>query len=205
MRRAAKVDESRLGQLCRKGHEYGGTGYSLRHKSGHCAECVKEARATRMKDPAKAAREMECRRIRSSRRRKGDSRQPMTPERRREIARASKAKGRALEPLVVQAKARTYYAKNSVKISLRNRVYRALKRQGIQKVRGPRGFRVRLAEIAAHLGPCPGERGEWHIDHIRPLASFDLSDDAQLQQAFAPENHQWLPARENIIKGARYE
>lgn len=56
-----------------------------------------------------------------------------------------------------------------------------------------------------NLGPRPGSGQEWHIDHIRPLASFDLDDSEQVRQAFAPENHQWLPAKDNLSKGAKYE
>ena len=56
------------------------------------------------------------------------------------------------------------------------------------------------AGIIAQLGPCPGPRREYHIDHIRPLASFNLEDQTHLRQAFAPENHQWLTATENLRK-----
>ena len=42
--------------------------------------------------------------------------------------------------------------------------------------------------------------GEFHIDHIIPLSSFDLNDSEQIKIAFAPENYQWLTAKENLIK-----
>jgi len=44
---------------------------------------------------------------------------------------------------------------------------------------------------------------KWHIDHIMPLASFDLNNPEQVREAFKPENHQWLPAIENIKKGKK--
>jgi hypothetical protein len=98
-----------------------------------------------------------------------------------------------------------YYAKNSVRIALRNRFHRALKAYSTHgKLWRVGEYGVSIDAIAAHLGPCPGPRGEWHIDHIRPLVSFDLTDPDQVRQAFAPENHQWLPAKENISKGGRY-
>jgi len=34
----------------------------------------------------------------------------------------------------------------------------------------------------------------YEIDHIKPLASFDLTDPNQIKIAFAPENHQWFIA-----------
>lgn len=41
----------------------------------------------------------------------------------------------------------------------------------------------------------------WHIDHIRPLSSFDLRDPEQLQEAFHFSNMQPLWGIENLAKG----
>lgn len=43
----------------------------------------------------------------------------------------------------------------------------------------------------------------WHVDHIKPCASFDLSDPKQQKECFNYKNLQPLFAVENIKKGAR--
>jgi hypothetical protein len=47
-------------------------------------------------------------------------------------------------------------------------------------------------------------RNEWHIDHKRPLRSFDLTDPVQHAAAFHYTNLQPLWALDNLRKGARW-
>ena len=43
-----------------------------------------------------------------------------------------------------------------------------------------------------------------HIDHLKPLSKFDLSDDEQLEQAFHYTNCRPLLARDNRSKSNRW-
>lgn len=46
--------------------------------------------------------------------------------------------------------------------------------------------------------------GQWHVDHIRPCASFDLTKLEQQQECFHYTNLQPIWAVENLKKGASY-
>lgn len=94
-------------------------------------------------------------------------------------------------------------AKRQLTRRLRKRLLHALRAHGAGKTVRAKQLGVDYAAIIVHLGPCPGDRRLWHIDHIKPLASFDLTDAQQVAAAFAPSNHQWLLAVENQKKGAR--
>ena len=48
-------------------------------------------------------------------------------------------------------------------------------------------------------------RGGWHIDHIRPCSSFDLTDPEQQKQCFHYTNLQPLWEIDNLRKGSKYE
>jgi len=48
-------------------------------------------------------------------------------------------------------------------------------------------------------------RSGWHIDHIRPCATFDLTDPEQQRQCFHYTNLQPLWAKHNLSKGSKLE
>lgn len=88
----------------------------------------------------------------------------------------------------------------AIRRTIRGRFHSALKTQGLHKNKQIRLYGINVQEIINHLGPCPGKRRDYHIDHIIPLSRFDLSKDSEVQKAFAPTNHQWLTVAENIRK-----
>lgn len=44
----------------------------------------------------------------------------------------------------------------------------------------------------------------WHMDHIRPIASFDLNNEAEVKECFHYTNLQPLWAKDNLSKGAKF-
>ncbi len=57
--------------------------------------------------------------------------------------------------------------------------------------------------IIEHLKPFPKDIKNYHIDHIIPLSLFDFNNSEHIKKAFAPKNHQWLLAQENLEKSNR--
>ena len=50
-----------------------------------------------------------------------------------------------------------------------------------------------------------GNHGQWHIDHRRPCATFDLVDEDEQKKCFHYTNLQPLWATENLGKGASFD
>ena len=67
------------------------------------------------------------------------------------------------------------------------------------------------AELRVHIerqfvkGMSWANRSDWHVDHIQPLASFDLTDPEQLRAACHFSNLRPLWAADNLRKGATIE
>jgi hypothetical protein len=94
-------------------------------------------------------------------------------------------------------------------LALRRRLYMAVRnnhRSGI----AVRELGCSVAELKAHIESKfqPGMNwgnwspDGWHIDHIKPLAAFDLTDPAQITLACHYTNLQPLWSGENVRKGA---
>jgi len=104
--------------------------------------------------------------------------------------------------------------RSTAKGRLENNVSRALNRALRGKKNGEPSFALlgfAVEELMTHLerqfqrGMTWENYGKWHVDHIRPLASFTYSDpsDPDFKRAWALTNLRPLWATENISKGAR--
>ena len=94
----------------------------------------------------------------------------------------------------------------ALKMRLRRRLLHAFKLYSTTgKTKPADEYGIDYAKILKHLEPFPANRNLYHIDHIKPLKLFDFDDPEQIKEAFAPENHQWLLAEDNLSKGAKWE
>lgn len=92
--------------------------------------------------------------------------------------------------------------------NLRSRLNSALHRQLAGKTTSAiNNLGCTILELIKHLEASfkPGmtwdNYGQWHVDHIRPLAGFDLTDAEQQKTAVHYTNLQPLWAAENLSKG----
>lgn len=99
-----------------------------------------------------------------------------------------------------------------IKISLRDRLARALKlytKEG--KIMSSKQYGVDYKAIIEHLKPFPINISKYHVDHIRPLCSFNFVNDdgtqnlEEIKKASLPENHQLLLVHDNLSKGGKWE
>ena len=127
---------------------------------------------------------------------------------------------------------RKWYKKNQKKIQVGQTILRRNKRRNNLKYRLACNLRNRLnkflkkidrSESTMSLLGCDLEYltnhlanqftigmvwdnyGKWHIDHIRPISSFDLSDPAQTKECFHYSNLQPLWAIDNLKKSDLWE
>lgn len=133
---------------------------------------------------------------------------------RKAIRRADSLRNTRLSGLVATAKR----VLHSARTPEHRRILRALRRRFEKALNGSRStaFVVgltggSLAHLQCHLekqftdGMSWDNYGPsgWHIDHVKPCASFDLRDPEQLRKCFHYTNLQPLWAKDNLKKGAR--
>lgn len=94
-------------------------------------------------------------------------------------------------------------------MNLRNRLNRAIERDSKQGS-AVRDLGCTIPELKVHLeglfqdGMTWDNYGEWHIDHVRPLATFDLTNRDEHLKACHYMNLQPLWKRDNLAKGKNY-
>jgi len=94
---------------------------------------------------------------------------------------------------------------------LRCRMKNAIKKQyGAKALKTMELLGCSIEECRKHLesqfaiGMSWDNHGDWHIDHIKPCASFDLTDPEQQKQCFHYTNLQPLWAEDNLKKSDTY-
>ena len=97
----------------------------------------------------------------------------------------------------------------NIAIRLRSNTGRAFKKYiKERKIWKSSKYGINYKAIIEHLKPFPKDISKYHIDHIKPLTSFNfLNSDGstnfeEIKKAFVPENHQWLLIKDNQKKGA---
>ncbi len=93
----------------------------------------------------------------------------------------------------------------NIKLKLRHMLRYALNNYSINgKIKVSKDYGINFEEIIKQLQPFPKNMENYHIDHIIPLSWFDFNNPKEIKWAFAPENHQWLTAEENIQKNNKF-
>tara|TARA_B100000900_G_C20126993_1_gene532384 strand:- start:105 stop:560 length:456 start_codon:yes stop_codon:yes gene_type:complete len=99
-----------------------------------------------------------------------------------------------------------------LRCNLRTRVWTAVKSQGVEKCAKTIDLvGCTIQQLKDHLesqftdGMSWENQGEWHIDHIRPCASYNLLNEDQQRECFHYTNLQPLWATDNISKGSLWE
>lgn len=113
---------------------------------------------------------------------------------------------------------RQRYLKNNKEFAIHYRLNQRMRRNINRSLKGRKnGYSweylvgYTLDQLISHLevqfkpGMTWDNYGEWHIDHIRPIASFNFTkpDDPEFRECWALENLQPLWAEENLRKGAK--
>lgn len=98
-----------------------------------------------------------------------------------------------------------------IAISLRTRINKVLRQKGADKTNKfynylgcTKEFFIKYFEAKFKEGMTWDNHGKWHIDHIKPCASFNLLDEEEQKKCFHYTNLQPLWAHENLRKGCKY-
>lgn len=95
--------------------------------------------------------------------------------------------------------------KSLLRYRLRKFIKGSIKHQDYALLAGCSSDELRVyLESKFQLGMSWENYGEWHLDHIRPLCSFDLTKEEELLKACCYTNLQPLWAKDNLSKGSKH-
>mgnify|MGYP001484693391 CR=1 FL=1 len=190
------------GRVCPHGHIE-----ARKVSNGSCCECMKRIRKEqKRKNPDKVA----AQKARNWRRVIADPKRHEPTKAR--YLRSWKRRYYA-GPELLEAQKERYRTdpQTNMKVRLRARIRSAVREMQVDK--SGRTFDLvgcSILDLMRHLesqfkdGMSWENMSEWHIDHIRPCASFDLTDEAQQRECFHYTNLQPLWATENLQKHAKW-
>lgn len=189
-----------FGKPCSYGHG------ELRHKSNRCCvECAREA----------------VRRYQGTERGKSVlAAYNGSPDRKEVLARYNRSEKRKKVGLKYRSSEKgaiTYRKCQStveatLRMRLRDRVRKILKRgKGTRAGSAVRDLGCSIAQFKSNIevqflpGMSWDNYGQWHLDHVRPLSTFDLSIREQFLMAINYSNYQPLWAKDNLKKAASWK
>ena len=92
----------------------------------------------------------------------------------------------------------------------RTRIYEALQGRTDKTKTTKELIGCSIEELKEHLksqfteGMSWDNYGEWHVDHIKPCATFDFRNESELNECFNYKNLQPLWAKDNLQKSSKY-
>ena len=96
--------------------------------------------------------------------------------------------------------------------TMRSRLFSALSRKNAKKnhksmdlIGASPSFVMDYLQAKFTEGMTWENQGDWHIDHIQPCCSFDLTDEEEQKKCFHYTNLQPLWASDNLSKGGKFE
>lgn len=99
---------------------------------------------------------------------------------------------------------------NKLKKRVMTRIWRAMNSQSVNNIGSFSMAGCSVEFLRSYIenkfeqGMSWSNYGKWHVDHIRPCASFDLSQKDQMLECFNWRNLQPMWASQNISKGSKY-
>lgn len=92
-----------------------------------------------------------------------------------------------------------------IRSRLQNHIHKAINKfmKNGQLISSKKPINLSLTLVAKNLLinlPKDYNERKYHIDHITPVCSFDLTKEEEILKAYSIENTRWLPAEENLRK-----